>query len=274
MWVNGEEGAGISALDRGLGYGDGVFESMRFGARGIPLLELHLERLATGCERLRIAPDLARVRDEIERAVAASLSAMPRGVVKLIVTRGPGPRGYRTVPDAVPTRILVVSALPDHPAAWAEEGVSVRYCDTRLGTNATLAGIKHLNRLEQVLARLEWSDPDIAEGLMSDLRGRVVEGISTNVFLASGGRLITPTIDFCGVAGVMRRYLLDALPRDLGLPVTETSCERAVFAGAQELFLCNAVVGVWPIRQLSTRVLPVGPLTRKAQVHVARLFED
>ncbi|MBK8800360.1 MAG: aminotransferase class IV [Anaerolineales bacterium] len=113
----------------------------------------------------------------------------------------------------------------------------------------TLAGIKHLNRLEQVLARMEWTDEDIVEGLMSDPRGRIVEGISTNIFLVSGGRLITPTIDSCGVAGVMRGYIIEEVSRSLGIAVATTNCERAPRRGAQELFICNAVIGVPPVRK-------------------------
>ena len=273
-WVNGEPGGAVSAFDRGLAFGDGVFESMRFNSRGIPLLEYHLQRLREGCERLGIALDCDHLRAEVDTVLGSIGANHPRGVLKLIVTRGMGGRGYAAPVDAVASRILLVSGLPQHAPAWAADGVKVRFCDMRLGNNAALAGIKHLNRLEQVMARREWSDPDIADGLLADARGRIVEGIATNFFIASGGRLVTPVIDSCGVAGVMRRHVLEVVCPALGIPVSIAACERAMLGGAQEMFLCNAVVGIWPVRRLAARALPVGALTRKVQAHVAALFAD
>lgn len=272
MRINGIDGAELSALDRGLAFGDGVFETMRRCATGIPLLERHLARLLAGCERLRIAVDAAALREEIERMLADAPSPAGGAVLKLIVTRGPGNSGYRAEANGGCTRILIESALPARPSSWWSQGVGLRYCDTRLGTNATLAGIKHLNRLEQVLARQEWDDDSAQEGLLSDVRGRIVEGISTNLFMVSGGRLVTPVIEHCGVAGVMRAHILETVARALGIGAATAHCERATIAGAQEVFVCNAVIGVWPVVRLATRNWPVGPVTRRVQEHVERLF--
>jgi 4-amino-4-deoxychorismate lyase len=132
--------------------------------------------------------------------------------------------------------------------------------------------MKHLNRLEQVLARLEWDDAQIAEGLMCDQKGRIVEGVSTNLFLVSGGRLLTPVIDHCGVAGVMRGFILDVVAPELALNTEQVHCERALLGAAQEVFLCNAVIGVWPVRQLGAKRWPLGPVTRRVQAHVAQFL--
>ena len=272
VWVNAREGAFPEASDRGLAYGDGVFETMRYSEARIPLLERHMERLDSSCRRLAIPVDLDQIRGEIEGFAVAARSRSARGIIKLIVTRGSGGLGYRAGACAIPTRILIWHALPDYPVARASEGVTVRFCDARLGMNVALAGIKHLNRLEQVLARMEWTDEDIVEGLMSDPRGRIVEGISTNIFLVSGGRLITPTIDSCGVAGVMRGYIMEEVSRSLGIAVATTNCERALLAGAQELFICNAVIGVWPVRKLGTKSYAVGAVTRRIRDYVAQQF--
>lgn len=272
VWVNAREGASPEAGDRGLAYGDGVFETMRYCEARIPLLDRHMDRLGSSCYRLSIPVDLDQLRSEIDGFVVAAQRHGARGIIKLIVTRGTGGPGYRTEAHPKPTRILIRHSLPDYPPSRAVEGVAVRFCDARLGMNVTLAGIKHLNRLEQVLARMEWADDDIVEGLMSDPRGRIVEGISTNVFLVSGGRLITPIIDSCGVAGVMRGFIIDEVARSLGIAVSTTNCERALLAGAQELFICNAVIGVWPVRKLGTKSYAVGSVTRKIQDYVARQF--
>ncbi len=273
VWVNGVRGAAIDPRDRGLAFGDGLFETMRYGSAGIALLDYHMLRLAEGASRLRIGLDVAVVREEVAGVLAAIRAELPEGVLKLVLTRGIGPRGYKVAPGLLPTRVLTASPLPANPPGWSSEGVSVRFCDMRMGANPFLAGIKHLNRLEQVLARLEWDDPGIAEGLLADARGRIVEGVSTNLFVVSGGRLLTPVIDSCGVAGVMRQYLIQNAQSILGHSVEVTACERGMLAGARELFLCNSVVGIWPVSRLGEKTIPVGTMTRKVRDHVARLFE-
>lgn len=271
-WINGEEGASLSLLDRGLAFGDGVFETMRYKADAIPLLSWHLRRLISSCARLQLVVDGPQLSAEIEQFHRLAVSRRSEGIIKLILTRGVSARGYRCDPSAVPTRVLMHFPLPPEVPTRTAEGVSIRYCDIRLGSNPVLAGIKHLNRLEQVLARMEWDDPDIDEGLMADARGRIVEGVGSNLFLVIAGRMVTPAVDSCGVAGVMRQYILDEISRVLSIPVSVGSCEKGMLVGAQELFLCNAVVGVWPVRQLADKSWPVGPITRKVQEHVARLF--
>jgi len=270
VWVNATETNLVPAEDRGLAFGDGLFETMRLHGARVPLLERHLQRLQHGALRLRIALDIDELRAEISRFLSSS--GTDEGILKLIVTRGDGGRGYRV--DAVneSRRILMQRPLARHPAQWWSEGVSIRHCDTRLGSNPALAGMKHLNRLEQVLARLEWDDAQIAEGLMCDQKGRIVEGVSTNLFLVSGGRLLTPVIDNCGVAGVMRGFILDVVAPELALHTEQVHCERALLGAAQEVFLCNAVIGVWPVRQLGTKRWPLGPVTRRVQAHVAQFL--
>jgi 4-amino-4-deoxychorismate lyase len=272
VWVNGQRSADVDARDRGLAFGDGLFETMRYGPHGIPLLAYHLHRLQAGCSRLSIPIDSTLLAQELDVALAASIERQPSGVLKLIVTRGIGGRGYRASDVRGPTRVLIASPAPEYPPEWSRDGVVVRYCDLRLGASPALAGLKHLNRLEQVIARAEWDDPAIAEGLLCDTRGRIVEGVSTNLFLVSAGRVLTPVIEHCGVAGVMRQYLIEEGLRALGLSASEVACERGMLGGAQELFLCNSVVGIWPIRQLAGRTLAPGPLTQRIRAHVDERF--
>lgn len=272
--INGQAEAALPATDRGLVYGDGLFETMRLVRGAVPLLSRHLARLETSCKRLEIAVEMEQLRAEIDRFLDSLPPAEDSGVIKLIVTRGAGGRGYRAPADSRPTRILIRQPAPDYPAAWWSEGVAVRYCDMRMGANPRLAGMKHLNRLEQVLARMEWSDEDIAEGLMSDAKGRLVEGISTNLFVVSGGRLLTPAIESCGVAGVMRQFILDEAVPQLGISAEVKNCERAVVIAAQEIFLCNAVIGVWPVRKLGDKAWSVGAVTRRIQAHVRNALES
>jgi 4-amino-4-deoxychorismate lyase len=240
--VNGVEGAGISADDRGLQYGDGLFETMGASNGKVLRLELHLARLAEGCHRLGMpmpAPDL------IESDCARVLEGLGAAVVKLIVTRGPGPRGYPPPLDASVTRI-VNSTAQQVSEAEAARPISVRICETRLGRNPRLAGIKHLNRLEQVLAGAELREPAVDEGLMRSTDDRLVSGTAANVFMVRKGRLLTPQISDCGVSGVMRELVLRTAAR-AGIEVEVGDFTLADLERADEVFLTNAVRGIRPV---------------------------
>ena len=247
--IDGAPGDEISVADRGLQYGDGLFETIAVVAGRPCLWDRHLARLRAGCERLAMPlPDTDRLADE-----AASLSrGQERAVLKLIVTRGEGGRGYRAPKPARPCRILQLGPWPEYPEAWQSQGVRVRYCKMRLGHQPLLAGLKHLNRLEQVLARAEWDDPAVAEGLMLDLDGRVVEGTQTNLFAVTDGRLLTPPLDRCGVAGVVRHLVHDKASQ-LGMPVAEEALDPTRLAAADALFLTSSLAGLWPVRELDGR---------------------
>jgi 4-amino-4-deoxychorismate lyase len=182
------------------------------------------------------------------------------GTVKILVTRGSGPRGYAPPPHPRPTRIVgFMPATPDEAAAW-RQGVTVRFCQTALGHSPALAGLKTLGRLEQVLARAEWADPAIAEGLMCDPEGRIVCGTMSNVFAVSKGRLMTPDLKQCGVRGVMRRVVME-LAKRLGLEVRETALSGADIRKADELFVTNALIGLWPVSRCEQRSYEIGPVT-------------
>ncbi len=241
-WINGRAGNTIFADDRGLLYGDGAFETMRVRGRAVRFLEYHLERIAEACRRLGIeSPDQVRLRGEIARAAALEAD----GVLKLIITRGRGVRGYRPSGRERCTRVISLHRLS--PAARAAPPPArVRLCAMRLGINETLAGLKTLNRLESVLARAEWTDVRIWEGLMRDTEDHIVCGTMSNIFLRRGSQLLTPKLDRCGIAGVMRRWVLGQAPA-LELPVTEGRLRWEDLAAADEVFMTNAVAGVVPV---------------------------
>lgn len=267
-WVDGHPAESLSIRDRGLAYGDGLFETIAVRAGRPPLLEYHMARLAEGCRRLGIPLDLQVMRTEL----LAFSAGLGEGVAKLIVTRGEGLRGYAPPPVALPRRILQSGPFPTYPDANAEEGVKLFPCKTRLSEQPLLAGLKHLNRLEQVLARAEWQGADFAEGLMQDHSGRVIEGVFSNLFMVRGGALITADLSRCGVAGVMRAALLDRATADgVKSEVRDVSLEE--FLQADEVFLCNSLLGVWPVRSVTGHHWPVGPLTRKLQA-IARDLLD
>jgi len=267
-WIDGHAADSLPVKDRGLAYGDGFFETIRVKA-GKPLLfARHMQRLALGANRLSLALDLPL----IERECQAFAEHLSQGVMKLIVTRGDGQRGYAPDRDAHPRRILQGSALPTYPAENAEQGVRLFPCRTRLAEQPLLAGLKHLNRLEQVIARGEWRDTLHAEGLMRDTTGRIVEGVYSNLFLVKGSVLLTPDLSRCGVAGVMRAELLE-IAEQQNIPARALDLQLSDLQKADEVFVCNSVYGIWPVRSFEQLNWPAGPLTRKLQGHVRGLLD-
>ncbi|MFJ2481424.1 aminodeoxychorismate lyase [Pseudomonas sp. NPDC087598] len=267
-WVDGQPADALSLKDRGLAYGDGLFETLAVRGGQPVLLDRHLTRLADGCSRLAIPTDIALVRHELQSYAAA----MGEGVLKLILTRGDGLRGYAPDPAAQARRILQGNPPAAYPAAHAEQGIRLFPCTTRLSNQPLLAGLKHLNRLEQVIARAEWQDSEHAEGLMLDQAGRVIEGVFSNLFLVRDGVLITPDLKRCGVAGVMRAEILFQA-ESLAIPTQIADISLDQLQWADEVFVCNSVYGVWPVRAYAALSWPVGPLTRKLQT-IARALLD
>lgn len=266
-WVDGQPADAVPLADRGLAYGDGLFETIAVRAAGMPLLERHLARLAHGAQRLGLPLGIEALRIEL----AAFAAALGDGVAKLIVTRGDGLRGYAPPAGARCRRILTGNPPPAYPTAHREQGVRLYPCATRLAEQPLLAGLKHLNRLEQVLARREWQDPACAEGLMRDASGRVVEGVFSNLFLVSGGVLLTPALQRCGVAGTMRAEILERAAQ-AGIATCVRDIGHAELLAADEVFLCNSQYGIWPVVALEERRWAVGPTTRTLQGLIAALL--
>jgi 4-amino-4-deoxychorismate lyase len=245
-WINGRKSTRIDYRDRGLQYGDGVFETMRVRRGQVRLLEYHLQRLDAGCRRLAIAgPSKRNLRRELERAAALR----SEGILKLIVTRGRGLRGYRPTGRERCTRILTLHAMPQGMLRDGSTPVRVRLCATALGQNPQLAGLKTLNRLESVMARSEWRDTRIWEGLMRDVDENIVCGTMSNLFLKRGSSLMTPLLDRCGVAGVMRRWILETAS-ELDLKPLERRIRWQDLREADEVFMSNALVGVKSVGSL------------------------
>ncbi|MBK1645305.1 aminodeoxychorismate lyase [Thiocapsa imhoffii] len=236
-------------MDRGLAYGDGLFETILI-REGQPChWGRHLRRLNLGTSRLAMPPPA----EHILRTEATLLcEGMRWGILKLILTRGCGGRGYGPPVPSRPNRILMASAISRAEVEPADSGVMVRWCETPASFNPRLAGLKHLNRLDAVLARSEWDDPEIAEGLMCDPMGGVVGGTMTNLFLWDGRALTTPTITAAGIAGTVRALVIERA-RARGLDCLERGLTVADVAAAVGLFLTNARIGAWPVARLGSR---------------------
>lgn len=232
----------VLAEGRGFAYGDGVFETMRAIDGSIPWWPAHRARLALGASRLRIQlPSIER----LDRELHDWRSLHRDAVIKLVVSRGSSGRGYAPAPNVPPVWVLIAAPLP---VPSRPGGLVLRWCDTRLSRQPLLAGIKHCNRLEQIMARAECSDPAIDEGLMRDTEGGVIAATNANLFVLREGRWWTPPLDHCGVAGICRGWALQSLAageRQLGVDDVET---------ADAVVLCNAVRGILPVARLGERV--------------------
>lgn len=266
MLINGKTETRIEATDRGLQFGDGLFETIAI-KNGEPCLwQRHMERLLSGCSRLGIEPpDAGQLHEEVIREIGEAR----QGVIKVIITRGPGQRGYRPQAHNAPTRIISLSKAPVFPEQVYQRGIMARLCATRLGWNPALAGLKHLNRLEQVLARAEWNDPSIQEGLMMDAADHVIEGTTSNLFVVRDEKLYTPDLSRCGVAGVMQGLVIEVAD-ELDIPVTITDISLQDLWVADGLFVTNSLIGIWPIRELSGQEFSVDTIPGKLMEAVSK----
>jgi len=269
--VNGARGQGVSPLDRGIHFGDGLFETIACRGGRPRFLTFHLERLISGCERLQIrAPEPELIAGEVcELARDAD-----RAIVKVLVTRGAAVgRGYAAAGKETATRITIRYPWPDEDVSKSHDGVKVCTLSMRLGENPLLAGLKHCNRLEQILARAQWpADIDVSEGLLFSSSGNLVSGTLSNVFIVRGSIVQTPRIDLCGVAGVMRRVVIREM-HQAGIRMQECVLRTEDLQEADEMFLTNARIGIWPVRELNSRAILPGPITRRLQEILAPLLE-
>lgn len=257
--INGSASDRIDVADRGLNYGDGLFETIAVRGGAPRFWQRHLQRLAHGCERLGLpAPESQCLASE-----AAELCVgVERAVLKIIITRGVGGRGYRPPTAAQATRIVALHPWPDHPSSYVDNGITARICETRLGHQPLLGGIKHLNRLEQVMARAEWDDVDVIEGVMLNNAGEPVCGTMSNLFVVHGGVLMTPDVSDCGIAGITRQRIIE-IAREWGLSCDPARLTLDQLHQADESFVCNSIIGIWPLRRIGAWTFPVGPITRR-----------
>lgn len=249
--VNGHPADSLPLSDRAIQFGDGVFRTLKLVDGGLAFWSRHYAKLCADCVVLGIVPpEEADLLADI--CTLLNRSGWRSATVKLIVTRGESARGYAIPADIHPNRIAQIAPLPTYPENLYREGVRIRLCEIRAGWQPALAGVKHLNRLENVLARQEWSDPAIQEGLLLDRDGHVLEGVMSNVLAKLDGQLVTPRLDGGGVAGVMREVALDAAAR-LEWQATERPLTLDELLRAERLWLCNSLIGLIPVSSLDAK---------------------
>lgn len=246
--INGSFDQAISALDRGFAYGDGVFRTMKV-QDGQPVnWPFHYQKLVADCAAIGIVcPSADLLMNDIQ--LLCPIVQVNNGlafVVKVIITRGEGARGYAPPSVTVPTRVLIKSTIPVYAAINYVQGVCLHLCETQLALQPKLAGIKHLNRLENILARMEWRDDAIFDGLMLDMNGNVIECTMSNIFARVGQKLYTPDLSQCGVAGITRQRII-GLESVLGLTNYVTTISLDALLNADEVIICNSLCGAFQV---------------------------
>ncbi|MDA7746580.1 aminodeoxychorismate lyase [Psychromonas sp.] len=270
MLINGLKSNDINAADRGLAYGDGLFSTIKIESGHVVDWTLHLERLKEGAQRLFFPQvDWLQLQQEIFDS-AETIKAHPHYVLKVILTRGSGGRGYSAQGCEQPTRIISLSAFPEMYFQWQKNGIAIVQCETQLGRNKQLAGLKSLARLEQVLIKQELASKGALEGLVCDEFGHVIEACSANIFVFLNGHWITPKLDYCGVAGVMRKRIL----KHASIDVTEQNITVNDIKQASSIFLSNALMGIVPIVQYEDKRYSTEQLQRIIELQRLLVSKD
>ena len=248
--VNGKPGDVISVQDRGLQFGDGVFETIAVKSGELLCLKAHFDRLEAGCRHLSIVcPD----RSLLEREASRLCESRDSAVLKVVVTRGTGGRGFQPPENISANRILTVYDRPAYPLTYYHDGIESYVCRRRITHHPDLAGIKHLNRLEQVLLRHEIAATPYPEGVVLDPYDNVIEGSMSNLFMVKKGKLITPDLSRCGIAGVIRNSIIEMNDIAGGETSIREIKPEELYA-ADEVFYCNSLIGIWPVRRIDHRV--------------------
>ncbi|WP_250657961.1 aminodeoxychorismate lyase [Alkalimarinus coralli] len=252
-------------------YGDGLFETVRVVKGIAPLWEYHCKRLIKGCEKLKIETDdklIERLWSGLNRVIEIAGTKSDTCIVKLIISRGAGGRGYQVPEQSTATEVVICYPAPSYSSTHPSEGVNVTTCRYRLSENSYLAGIKHLNRLDQVLASSEVPKSS-SEGIMLDQRGRLIEGTKSNILFFGDGEIVSPATDLCGVDGVARDFVfLNA--QELGLSARFERVLPSAIHQFEGMAVTNSVLGIWPVRQMDGALLPISPLVYDIQ----RLFNE
>jgi 4-amino-4-deoxychorismate lyase len=256
--VNGEISTFVTTSNRGLNYADGLFETLAVHNGRPRRWQAHMDRLGLGCERLGLVmPPQAILLREVQTVSAGLVDA----VVKIVLTRGGHARGYMPQMNKDCVRIISAHPFPGDVEKVARQGMAARICELRLAIQPALGGMKHLNRLEQVLASAELRDSGVAEGILLDMEDHVISAISGNIFLVSETRMLTPRLDRCGVRGIVRGQLL----AHFGARCEQRRIGVDMLKEADEVFVCNSVRGIVPLTSIDEQEYGIGPVTRELQ---------
>ena len=259
--INGKLTNKISIEDRAVQYGDGVFETIAIKDKLPEFWKEHYQRLSKGCKILKIKclPETF-LKKEINKFIKKSKKK--KFVLKIIISRGIGGRGYNPPKNAKPTRILGIYDWPNYPEINLTKGITMDVCKTRISLQPFLSEIKHLNRLEQIIARSEWQNKTISESIMLDLNNNVIEGTMSNIFGVKKSIFYTPNIKSAGIEGIMRGIILKLLKKNKKKYIIKKITLKE-FLKFDEIFMCNSIFGVWPVIKISKKKFSFGKKTKE-----------
>lgn len=263
QFIAGDDKTQVSLKNRGLNYGDGIFTTIGVRGTTITLVPYHQQRLQKGLDTLRIAlPDWDELWAFAQTLVNTRKQAAlkERAVLKILITRGEGGRGYSAQGCSEPLAYFSISAFPAHYDEWRDSGISVAISDIALGHHPLLAGIKHCNRLEQVLARKGLDiDRHHQDHLLCDIAGNLIEASAGNIFIKQDGCWKTPDLSLAGVDGVMRQWLMDTYCQDKHITVVDGLTTGDLYT-AESAFICNSLMGLVPVRQFEKQCYDIAPV--------------
>ena len=259
--VNGKISKTIDVQDRSVQYGDGVFETIAVKEKSLEFWKEHYQRLNKGCKILKIrCPSEIFLKKEINKFLKETKKK--KLVLKIIISRGVGGRGYNPPRNTKPTRILGIYDWPSYPQINFTKGIQMDICKTRISVQPTLSEIKHLNRLEQIIARLEWQSKAISESIMLDSNNNVIEGTMSNFFGVKKNVFYTSTTKSAGVEGIMRRIILKLLKKNKKKYIIKKITLKE-FLKFDEIFMCNSIFGIWPVIKISKKNFSFGKKTKE-----------
>ena len=270
--INGSFNQAISPFDRGFAYGDGVFRTLVM-RNGLPeSWPQHYQKLVADCAVINIVcPSAELLMSDMQQLfLIDAQSAESSFVAKIIITRGEGNRGYTPPPITAPMRVVTKSVMPEYPEERFTQGVNLHVCETRLAAQPLLAGIKHLNRLENVLARMEWHSPDIADGIFLDVNSNVIECTAANIFARFGGTLITPSLTLCGVAGITRQRIIE-LAHTLSFKISVENFNLEKLLMADEVIICSSLYGAFQVKTVQIKASQSDTNSQEKSINTAGL---
>lgn len=257
--INGVHVEHVTVMDRGLQYGDGLFETIACVNSELQFWNQHIQRMRAGAISLNIDfPDEQLFLQDIKKIY--DIAPETNCVFKIILTRGQGNRGYQSPANQRPTRIVICSSWPDYSPDLIDTGIAACLCKHPVSINPALAGIKHLNRLDNVIARNEWHN-EYHEGLMADAEGNIIEGTMSNVFAVRDNVLYTPGLERSGINGVIRNQVLN-IARDENIKIETTRLTLNDLYSMDEIFVTNSIIGIWPVSMIEQQPYPVGEMSK------------
>ncbi|MFL2660898.1 MAG: aminodeoxychorismate lyase [Alphaproteobacteria bacterium] len=268
--INGEFSETVSVLDRGLAYGDGLFETMSWRyikqskKIGVEFWKRHLKRIKIGCEKLKIKfPSEKKLEDYKRRVLLASFKkGLREGTLKILISRGVGGRGYKFEKDIKPTIIFLTFPKTTSNNIFREKGVKVKLCRFNINSNVYLSSLKHLNRLDSVMARSEWTSKEFFEGILLDSNGNLIEGTMTNIFFSRKNILYTPKIQDSGINGIMRQVVIEKAKLFFEKIVFK-NIRRSDLRFFEEMFITNSVIKIIPVKSILEKKFIITNSTKK-----------